>query len=266
MLNKRALLKLGWTPALIGSVLGAPDEKKQHVHGYKRWIEHLYSETRVHEAIKDERFQKRARERKQRALNAQKRRDAIPVTYATWRDALPAACEGLFSLNRYAKHRTCSESHRTEIYRLKDELIQTLYQHGYCELSWLHRQNAAEQVCRECGGDGGDCQHCYGTGIWKEARTLEFWCFHFAVGLKRYCWHQPKSLVNFAPVENIPPQDWAGIVKEKPVPLHKNRFALAKELIQWVIDASSGELDIELTGGVPSPDLFALSEADRISL
>lgn len=241
MLNKSALKKRGWTPALIAAVLGRPDQVEEHKTGFKRWTEHLYLDMRVQRGESDPRFVEAAHRRRTRAQAAERRRAEIPKKYTTWREALPEAAAGMFSLNRYAKHRTCSSAQRIEIYGLKNDFIRMLYKHGYCALSWIHRLELAEQKCRECGGDGGgdwDCSYCGGSGIWREARTLEFWCFRFVIGGRTYCWHQPRESVDFEVAASVPPQDWEGLSGEKPVALPRSKFALVKDLLRWVIDAA----------------------------
>lgn len=244
MLNKRALLALGWTSAWISLILSRPDRVEKHTKGYHSWEEHLYTRDRVDEGMRDPRFVEAIAKRAKRKLASVRRQESIPTQYPSWRDALPDACAGLFSLNRYAKHGTCSPLHKAEIYRLKNELIEVLYRDGCCSASWIHKLEQQEQLCREC--DGGDfCNHCDGSGVWKPARTLEFWCFRFEVEKKTYCWHQPKASVQFQPIESVPPQEWEGLAGEKPIILPRRKFALAKELLRWVIDraATEGEED-----------------------
>lgn len=247
-LNKRALLKLGYTPALIEALLGKPDEVKQRHKGFKRWVEHLYARDRVTAAMQDPQFTAHVERRKLRTAKAAQRKAAIPTKYADWRDALPEACEGMFSLNRYAKYRSCSPLHRQEIYHLKNELIELLYNSGCCVLSWIHRQAREALVCRECAGSGEMCDHCGGSGVWSDARTLEFWCFQFQVAGKTYCWHQPVDTITFLPAESLAPQDWQGLAsQEKPLKLAQSRFAAVKELLRWILDrAQSAAEDASL--------------------
>jgi hypothetical protein len=241
-LNKRALLKAGWTPALIAGILGPPDQVVEHKHGYKKWTEHLYGAEKVEAGAGDARFLEAAARRRRRTAAAEHRCAAIPEQYrGDWRAALGDAAAGMFQLNRYAKHRRCSEVRRVEIYLLKNEFIRMLYARGYCSLAWIHRLELPEQTCRECGGDGVECDHCGGAGVWREARTVEFWCFRFAIGGRAYCWHQPRNLVEFTPVAGLPPQEWEWRAEEKPVVLPERRIAYVKELVGWVIGAAEEE-------------------------
>lgn len=246
ILNKRALVKLGWTPGLVEALLGKPDEVKHHQHGLKHWTEHLYTRDRVIEAARDPRFVAHLERRKARAASAERRRAAIPQKYPTWKEALPEACAGMFSLNRYAKHQACSEMQKVEIYRLKNELIKVLYQGGFATAAWIHRLQQEARPCWGCEGAGGDCDRCDGSGIYQSARVLEFWCFRFLIAEKPYCWHQPRHLVDFTPAESVPPQDWEGFTsQEKPIAIPKARFAAIKELLRWLIDRANAAADGE---------------------
>lgn len=245
-LNKRALLALGYTPALVASILGEPDEIESHTKGMRRWVEHLYSRERVVAGMQDPRFLAVLEAREKRKAKSAERLAAIPTRYADWRAALPEACAGLFSLNRYAKHRACSALHKHEIYQLKNDLIEALYRQGYCTASWIHRMELPRQTCRECAGDGEWCDHCGGSGVWRDRRILEFWCFRFMVVGRAYCWHQPRGLVSFQPVESLPPQQWQWQPGEKPVSLARAKFAQVKELISWVISQAQAEERVEL--------------------
>lgn len=239
LLNKRALQKLGWTPTLIQSVLGQPDKTQHHRKGLCHWVEHLYARDRVDQGMRDTRFLELLEKRKRRAAAADRRLDEFTSKYPSWRAALPAAAAGLFSLNRYVKHRQCSELQKFEIYELKNEFIEMLYGQGFCTRAWLHLLHQEEQLCRECGGSGDECGHCGGSGVWRSARTLEFWCFQFSVEGRAYCWHQPKSSVAFQPEESVPPQEWEGLPGEKPIALPLRKFAGAKALLRWVLDAAA---------------------------
>jgi hypothetical protein len=186
----------------------------------------------------DPRFVAAVNRRKCRAMRARERRDEIPQQYSSWRAALPAACAAMYRLNRYAKHPRCSAPDKFEIYRLKNGLIRWLYESGYCRLAWIHRLELPEQQCRECCGDGGFCGHCDGSGIWREARQVEFWCFKFVLREQTYCWYQPRESLSFEPTECLPPQDWSGLVRTEPKAMRKESIALAEELIDWVIGSA----------------------------
>lgn len=262
LLNQTALLKeLGFTPVLIESLLHKPDKVSAKKKGRYSWIEHIYTRDRVVEAMRDERFVAHIAKREERKAAIARRQAELPKRYATWKDALPEACAGMFSLNRYAKHRSCSSLHRVEIYRLKNELVELLYREGYSTASFIHRLFLEKQLCRECGGAGDlDCWKCGGSGEWKPAKTIEFWCFEFLIAGKVYSWHQPIALVKFAPMESVPPQDMEhSAVKEKPILIRRQQFAEMKSLLRWVLQAAaqspgsigSGNKEVSQGAGLP---------------
>ena len=254
VLNKSALQKLGWTPMLIAAVLDPPDTIDHHQAGYRKWSEHLYTRDRVDAGMRDPRFTLLVERRKLREKSIAKRREDIPKRYTEWREALPEAAAGMFSLNRYAKHSTCSPLHKQEIYHLKNAFIELLYSNGYCTASWIHRLNQEQQTCRACAGDGdGDfCWRCDGSGIWRPARVLQFWCFRFSIASKVYCWHQPAAMVGFTPAESLPPADWEGVAGEKPIALSVRKFAAVKELLRWIFDQASSEQFHESSDATPA--------------
>lgn len=67
-----------------------------------------------------------------------------------------AACEAMFSLNRYVKR---DETYLFQVYALKQRLVKVLYQQGYCVV------------------------------VFRDSGAL---CFVFEVGAGRYVWHQPQ--------------------------------------------------------------------------
>lgn len=259
-INKQQLYRAGWTPALIAELLGAPDLVQHHSKGLARWVEHLYRRERVDAAARDPRFAAVQERREARKRHSLEKLADLPRRYPTWRAALPEACAGLFSLNRYAKHRNCGAVQRNEIYRLKNDLIELLYRHGYCTNAWIHRLTLAAKSCRECGGTGEDCSHCGYTGVYREASVIEFWCFQFCVEGRRYCWHQPSTQMDFAPAETVPPQEWSGLPGgEKPVLLARSEFAAVKALIRWVIERAAEPDAQPAEAGEPEIPAFALA-------
>lgn len=117
----------------------------------------------------------------------------LAETYPNWRDALPLACDYLFDLNRYAKHRVCGPSTRDRIYSAKNSLIEVLYLHGYSVACHEHRTELPAKICFRCGGAGqdhyyndathhtssSDCMHCGGSGTFAPAKALTFIVFKF---------------------------------------------------------------------------------------
>src|ERR1051326_9465131 len=137
-LNKTQLPRLGWTPGVIPVLLGTPDRIECKNRGSYRYVEHLYSSARVCVAMRDPRFAAAIERRKKRQQAPARRRMAIEKRYADWRAALPEAGAMMFSLNRYAKHRTCSPALRVEIYELKNRFLKLLYDEGLCVACWEH--------------------------------------------------------------------------------------------------------------------------------
>jgi hypothetical protein len=240
-LNQSQLLKQGWTRALIAAILGKPDSTEHHQRGYQKWTENLYVGSRVEAGTQDPRFVALQSKRKARAANAERRRQELPKKYPSWRAALPEAALYLKSLNRYAKHRKCSELQKAEIYQLKNDLMELLYRKGFCTAAWIHVLQLEEQICRECSGGGEFCGRCDGSGISRAAKAVEFWTFRFLIEGKTYVWHRPADQVTFEPIATLPPSDFDGVAHEKPVALPIRRFKMAKDLIRLVLDMAAGE-------------------------
>jgi hypothetical protein len=244
MLNKRALLKRGWNARLIRLVLDPPDQVERHEHGYRRWTEYLYAEERVACARADARFVEAGIRRAARELAERRRRLEIGMRYGTWQDAAPDAAAALAVLNRYARHPHISLEARAQIHALKADFIELLYRGGYCTAAWIDRRMLERQMCRECGGSGGadwDCEHCGGTGVWREACALEYWRFQFLVAGKTYCWHQSLSSIRFSPAETVPAQPWVEGERANAKRLSRRKFEALKALVQWAVDAEVRE-------------------------
>jgi hypothetical protein len=234
--NQRQLLKLGWSRTLISKLLGGPDEKRFRRAGCccQRY---LYLRGRVEHAMKTPEFAACV-ERREKRRTAPARR--FVVWYKTWREALPAACAGLFSLNRFAKHESCGQEERDEIYRLKDRLVEVLYGAGLCAACWVHLVEQPAKVCWNCDGDG--CSRCDYSGEWLPKRTLRFYCFRFVVGEKTYVWHQPDRLVRFRVETTEPDAEWNGVVTEKPVGMTRAELGRAKDLVRWVVESAGSSV------------------------
>ncbi len=171
--------------------------------------------------------------------------------YPTADAALPEACEAMFNLNRYAKHRSCTPAHAAEIYGLKYKLVRLLYALGFCVACTEH--NVPGQTCYGCGGSGecsgdwqydgsdedyGDCEvtgcsRCGGTGYYIEPSVLV--CFGFRVAGKHFCWHVPANHVSFRYRTTGESSTWQSAAEEKPVSLPRATFSRAKALVRWVL-------------------------------
>jgi len=163
--------------------------------------------------------------------------------YGTTAAALADAAEGLFALNRYAKHATCSMKHKSEIYALKKRFIRWAVENGYLQSWGRHEIVQPEKVLEcycvsRCSGNG--CHRCDFTGVHRRLpeRTLEFVVLRFAFGGKAYSWHQPEESVLFAYAGRAPQlddaSDWTP-ERDKPVDMPRSRFALVKALLRWVL-------------------------------
>ncbi|MCG3208643.1 MAG: hypothetical protein FOGNACKC_02255 [Anaerolineae bacterium] len=106
------------------------------------------------------------------------------------------AAEAMFHLNRQARQRvTCTQL----IYELKNKLVQSLYEQGYCVTASIQQQRLP---CWSCDGTGEywtgeECWKCDGTGVYA---SHQLYLFVFEVSGRRYVWHQPARWVDW-PVE-----------------------------------------------------------------
>lgn len=245
-LNKSQLIHAGWTPQLILKVLGSPDEVVEHKRGYQAWSEHRYRSERVADGVGSSEFQLLVARRRRRSEALLRRREQFQETYeADWRKALLPAARGLWSLNRYAKHRSCTIPYRHDIYDLKNKFMELLYRLDYCVGCWTHVQVIPAKPCNQCDGADYDCCCCGGSGVYQDERRIEHWCFRFDVAGELFAWHRPKSDTSFTPAETGPPAQWTGLMEVKPVSLAKAKFLLAKELIRWVLGQAAEAATIE---------------------
>lgn len=112
--------------------------------------------------------------------------------------SLPQAAEWMWRLNVFARS-AGRHSIVDQIYSLKNDLIQYLYQNGYSTEARLHQQ---KRYCYSCDGTGeywtgDDCWKCNGTGIFS---ITKLYAFRFDVSGRRYGWHQLEKLIDY-PVE-----------------------------------------------------------------
>ena len=205
LIARSELRPLGWTDALIRQLLGDPDEKQPYKRGIYHTERFLYEKGRVEAAMESEAFRLAYSRRKARAMAPAVRKEAFSDRYGTWRAAVADAAHGMHSINRYAKHQTCSAANKLEIYALKNAFVQLLYETGYCSACWEHILVLPPKKCRECGGQETDwCDRCGGTGNYLSEKRLRFFCFRFNVG-RGYTWHQPDNLVQFPVVTTAEP-------------------------------------------------------------
>lgn len=110
-------------------------------------------------------------------------------------NGVAAAARSIWQLNRTAKSMHGDDSR--PIYFLKNLLLEHWYKQGHCIGATIIRQNLE---CWSCDGTGwhwtGDyCWKCDGTGIY---RSILLYQFVFMIAGRRYCWHQPKDLVDWS--------------------------------------------------------------------
>jgi hypothetical protein len=180
------------------------------------------------------------------AAAGERRCARFSATYSSWLEALPAACEAMFNLNRYAKWRSCSGSHRDMIYGLKNQLVELLYERNFYEAAWLHEVTPPVGCCFACNGEGVDwsdalCWKCGGSGGYV-APVRRYACFAFLVAGQRYTWHQPIDSLSFEPVYTETAETWVDGIGEKPIELAAKKLAEAKELVAWVLASAAKDV------------------------
>lgn len=181
--------------------------------------------------------------------------------YPHWRDALPDAAEAMFNLNRYAKHRSCTQENREDIYDMKNRLVRLLYKLGMCESAHLHQVPMPGKPCYGCNGTGKatrkfdrldyeeedfddsdlTCYRCGGSGWYQQPTTFENICFKFSIGGKPYCWHQPKGSVDFEYRLVEASNDWVPDQGAKELTIPRSRLSKAKEVVHYVLAAGEAE-------------------------
>ena len=105
--------------------------------------------------------------------------------YAHPNNAISDAAEAMFNLNRYAKHESCANWNRKEIYQLKNKLIKLLYSRGYCEGVYRHNLTAGTRECWYCDGFG--CTSCKNRGNYFQ-KERGFLVFRFDIEEKEPEW------------------------------------------------------------------------------
>lgn len=159
--------------------------------------------------------------------------------YPDRRAAYLEACEMCFQMNRYAKWPSCKPSHREQIYRLKNALLQKLWSEGFCISAHKAFSPKKVLICNLCQGDG--CYRCE-DGVYRTVGGNAYWALRFRVDGRMFAWHQPTHLAEWAfAVGEADPHEVRR--EEKPVDMPAKRFAEAKALIAWVVesvDAAAG--------------------------
>ena len=150
-------------------------------------------------------------------------------------DAIAAACEALFNLNRYTRHTTCSDANREEIFDLKTSFIERLYTaERFTDRVEKLTKTLPEKACFGCDGSG--CERCEHTGIFAKARDVASYVFTFTVNGRRYTWMQPDRVMAFEPrVEETKPETGAAREMDLSINIPRSKLAEAKALIRWVL-------------------------------
>lgn len=157
-------------------------------------------------------------------------------------EAISAAAEGMFNLNRYTKHPSCSDANKNEIYKLKNLFIWILHEHDFCKSVGIHKLRFKKQMCFRCGGTGiyedkyyeeHECNSC-DNGVYLPGKVIDFYIFEFDVYGTKYIWHQPVDSVFFRVIitegtENI------NDTEIKPLLIKKNKLSDLKKLVAWVV-------------------------------
>jgi len=152
--------------------------------------------------------------------------------YGSGEAAIPHAAQAMFNLNRYAKHDSCANWNRKEIYQLKGKFIKLLYSRGYCKEVYRHHLSAGTRECWYCDGFG--CESCKDRGHYLQKERF-FLVFRFDIEGKSFSWHQPKELVDFEVVDKGEEGD-LNETEVKPLEIPRQKLAGAKALVRWVTE------------------------------
>ncbi len=152
--------------------------------------------------------------------------------YSNAEAAVPYAAQAMFNLNRYAKHDSCANWNRKEIYQLKGKFIKLLYSHGYCEEVYRHHLSAGTKECWYCDGFG--CASCKYRGDYLQ-KERSFLVFRFYIEEDIYSWHYPEDLIDFEVAEATKTRE-LNATEVKPLEISRQKLAGAKALVRWVTD------------------------------
>lgn len=165
--------------------------------------------------------------------------------YNTRENAVPVTADALWNLNRYAKHKACTDKHREEIYQLKNSLLKALAERGYLRGVGEHTLTKPKMQleCWRCDGLG--CNRCNFTGVWRELPELKlkFLVLHYEIDGTIYRFHQPFECLFWKPYDFAPSMGTGTWTPEyeKPITLPASKFSEAKALIRWVLDVPKPE-------------------------
>jgi hypothetical protein len=124
-----------------------------------------------------------------------RRERKIMAYYGSPVAALPAACEAMFALNRYASH-----AKDDAIFALKTELVEHLYRAEiYTDRVTRLTRHLEGRRCFDCDGVEGDCDRCNGSGWYREPQTVASYLFEFTVAGRRFAWVLQDRAMSFEP-------------------------------------------------------------------
>ena len=158
--------------------------------------------------------------------------DQFYIRYTKKVRAIQDAAQALYLLNRFCKNkRLCSYEQKEEIYHLKSQFINYLYDAGYCTKTFAQEVNLPDcahclnqppkdTICSKCGRDA--------------KKQNQFYVFRFKIGAKSYQWHQP---VHQFPHSIEVEKKLAPMNKLKARDIHLKTEAVTEKmaLLRWVL-------------------------------
>lgn len=161
--------------------------------------------------------------------------DRFYIQYTKKSEAIKDAAQATYILNRFCKNkRLCSYETKEEIYQLKGQMVNYLYEKGLCIESYRQKIKMPNcDICKDRPAFKKDkkCNSCGRKGGLND----QFYVFRFKVGNKTYQWHQPIDLFphevtvtkELAPMNKLKSKDI--YLKPKEV---EEKLALVKWLLQ----------------------------------
>jgi len=159
----------------------------------------------------------------------------MAARYGSPEAAIPDAAQALFNLNRYTRHRTCSEPHRDEILQLKARFIRMVYlRQKYTDRVEKLVRAVPEQAC-SCEGLQPNCEKCGETGVFREEQTVATYVFYFTIGDRTYCWMQRRDELDFSvQVDETKPDD-GHRGRDQTLNIPRKKLAEAKAIVAFAI-------------------------------
>jgi hypothetical protein len=139
-------------------------------------------------------------------------RKKIEEKYKKPSQAICDAAFALFKLNRYAKHISFPQAQHKLVYELKDRFIRYLYEHGYCEKTYLRK------------------------------KTVRWYVFRFNIEGRMFTWHQPEDKVDFPIRLTEQTENEMNQTEIKSLEISSRKLAEAKVLIKWILENDQQKL------------------------